>query len=60
MATVGEIMTPMVFEVAEDLPVQQVASTMVRGRIHRVFVTRERKIVGVITALDVLRLISEV
>lgn len=59
MATVGEIMTPMVFEVAEDLPVQQVASTMVRGRIHRVFVTRERRIVGVITALDVLRLIAD-
>lgn len=57
LATVRDIMTPMLFEVGEDVPVRQVADTMVRGRIHRVFVTRERRIVGVITALDLLQLL---
>lgn len=58
LVTVRDIMTPMVFDVGEDTPVQQIADTMVRGRIHRVFVTRDKKIVGVITALDMLKLVT--
>jgi len=56
--TVQDIMTPMIFEVDEATPVPQVAEKMVRGRIHRVFVTRQNTVVGIITALgllDVLR-----
>lgn len=57
--TVRDIMTPMIFEVSEDVPVQQVADTMIRGRIHRVFVTHQRKVVGVVTALDMLKVIRD-
>lgn len=57
-AHVGDIMTPMVFRVEEDATVKEVAATMVTGRIHRVLVTREDQLVGIITALDVLRLLS--
>ena len=56
--TVRDIMTPMIFQVEEDMPVQEVADKMIRGRIHRVFVTHEDKVIGIITALgllDVLR-----
>ena len=56
--TVRDIMTPMIFQVEEDVPVQEVADKMIRGRIHRVFVTRGDNVVGIITALgllDVLR-----
>lgn len=53
--TVGQIMTPVVFEVDIDSKVSQVADTMVRGRIHRVFVVERGKVVGVISALDLLR-----
>lgn len=57
--TVGDIMTPMVFEVEEDTPVQEVAETMLQGRIHRVFVTRDGELVGVVSAFDLLRVVRE-
>lgn len=57
--TVGDIMTPMVFEVEEDTPVQEVADTMLNGRIHRVFVTRKGKLVGVVSAFDLLRVVRD-
>lgn len=53
--TVGQIMTPVVFEVDVDSSVSLVANTLVRGRIHRVFVVEHGKVVGVISALDLLR-----
>ena len=55
---VRDIMTPMIFQVEGKTPVHEVADKMIRGRIHRVFVTQEGKVVGIITALgllDVLR-----
>jgi CBS domain-containing protein len=55
--TVRDIMTPMIFDVTEDTKVKQVADTMIRGRIHRVFVTREKKLTGVITTVDMLKVI---
>ena len=55
--TVRDIMTPMIFDVTEDTKVKQVADTMIRGRIHRVFVTREQKLTGVITTVDMLKVI---
>lgn len=58
-ATVRDIMTPLIFEVGEDTPLMTVADVMVRGHIHRVFVTRDRKIVGIITALDMLRALRD-
>lgn len=56
---VRDVMTPCVFDVNEDTPVAQIAEQMVRGRIHRVFVSREDKIVGVVSALDLLRLLVD-
>jgi len=54
---VRDIMTPMIFSVTEDTSVQDVAETMLRGRIHRVFVTRDDKLCGIVTALDMLKVI---
>lgn len=53
--TVGQIMTPVVFEVDIESSVSHVADTLVRGRIHRAFVVERGKVVGVISALDLLR-----
>lgn len=53
--TVGQIMTPVVFEVDIESSVSHVANTLVRGRIHRAFVVERGKVVGVISALDLLR-----
>jgi CBS domain-containing protein len=54
---VRDIMTPMIFSVSEDTSVQEVAETMLKGRIHRVFVTRDNKLAGIVTALDMLKVI---
>ena len=59
LTTVGDIMTPAVFKVSEDTPVQKVADTMIKSRIHRIFVTREEKIVGVISSADMLNVIRD-
>jgi CBS domain-containing protein len=52
-------MTPMIFQVTEDTPVQQVADMMIKNRIHRVFVTREEKVVGIISTPDILKIIRD-
>ena len=59
LMTVRDIMTPTIFKVNENATVQQVADTMIRGRIHRVFVTQEEKVVGIISAADMLRVIRD-
>jgi CBS domain-containing protein len=52
--TVREIMTPVVFSVEQEATVQEVANTMITGRIHRVIVTGASRIVGIISSLDLL------
>ncbi|MBW1765325.1 MAG: CBS domain-containing protein [Deltaproteobacteria bacterium] len=59
LVTVREIMTPMTFEVREDTDIRQVADDMIRGRIHRVFVSRDGKLVGIITTMDMLKAIRD-
>ena len=57
LVTVKEIMTTITFNVNEDTKLQQVADAMLRGRIHRVFVTREGILIGIITTMDMLEAI---
>lgn len=57
--TVREIMTPTIFDVDEDTPVRDVAGLMVNNHIHRVFVTRNGELVGIITSIDLLKLIVD-
>ena len=56
---VRDIMTPMIFSVSEDTGVREVADTMLKGRIHRVFVTRDGRLSGIVTALDMLKVIRD-
>lgn len=57
--TVRDIMTGTVFEVDETTPVTEVADAMLRGRIHRLFVTKDGELTGIISALDLLRLVRD-
>ena len=57
--TVRAIMTPMIFQVTEDTTLQQVAAMMIKNHIHRVFVTRDEKVVGVIATPDMLKVIRD-
>ena len=59
LKTVRAIMTPMIFQVTEDTSVQQVADIMIKNRIHRVFVTRDEKVVGIISTPDLLKVIRD-
>ncbi len=56
---VRDIMTPAIISASEDTSVQDVADTMLRGRIHRVFVTRDGRLTGIVTALDMLKVIRD-
>jgi CBS domain-containing protein len=59
LMAVRDIMTPTIFRVNENATVQQVADTMIRNRIHRIFVTKEEKVVGIISAADMLKVIRD-
>lgn len=53
---VSDLMTPAVFTVGPDTPAAQVIADMLRLKVHHLFVMdAERTLVGVISALDVLR-----
>jgi len=53
---VCDIMTPVVFSVLPDTPVEQVVEDMLGLRVHQLFVVdRNQILVGVISTLDVLR-----
>jgi len=54
--TVADLMTPAVFAVAPDTPVQQVIHDMVGLHVHRLFVVdADGILVGVISTMDVLK-----
>ena len=57
-ATVEEVMTPVVHSVTPQTGVDAVARLMTRRHIHRVIVREGRKVVGIISALDILRVVG--
>ena len=57
--TVGDVMTPVIFSVTDDAPLEEIVDIMVKGKIHRVFVTKEDKVCGIITTMDVLKIVPE-
>ncbi|MCK7552345.1 MULTISPECIES: HPP family protein [Marinobacter] len=56
---VRDIMTPSVLSVDEQTPVREIADIMMREHLHRIFVTKDDKITGIITTYDMLKLISD-
>lgn len=56
--SVDEIMTPVAFSVAPDMLVWELADFLVRGKIHRALVQEDEKLVGIVTAFDVMRLMA--
>lgn len=57
-APVSEVMTPAVLTAREDTPLEDLAAFMVRHRIHRVIVTRDGRLRGIVTTMDVLRVVA--
>jgi CBS domain-containing protein len=56
--TVDEIMTPVAFRVDPEMLIWEAAEFLVRGRIHRALVVDDEKLVGIITAFDILRVVA--
>jgi signal-transduction protein with cAMP-binding, CBS, and nucleotidyltransferase domain len=56
--TAGHVMTPQVYDVNEHVFIQQVAQVLHRSGIHRLFVTRNGEIRGVITAPDMPKVVA--
>jgi CBS domain-containing protein len=54
-----DFMTTQVVTVAPETPVTLVARSMRENRIHRVFVSRDAQLIGLISAFDLLRLIED-
>lgn len=57
--TVADVMTPVVHSVTETTPLESVARMMTQKHIHRVIVRKGRRPVGIISALDVLRVVGK-
>jgi len=56
---VRDVMTPTLYTVTEDTPAVELARAMITGRVHRLFVTRKGQVVGIVTSLDLLRLLCD-
>lgn len=52
---VREVMTPGAITAGAETPVTDLAKTMESRRVHRVIITRRKRIVGIVTSMDVLR-----
>ena len=57
-ATVEEVMTPVVHAVSTKTSIAAVARLMTRRHIHRVIVRSGKKVAGIISTLDVLRVLG--
>jgi CBS domain-containing protein len=53
--SVEDVMTPVVHSVQEHATCEEVAELMTSVHIHRVLVLRDEEVVGIISALDLLR-----
>ena len=56
--TVGEAMQTSVVTVDESTPVREIAKQMRSNRIHRIIVTRNGRVAGIVTTLDLIALLE--
>lgn len=56
---VRDIMTPMIFSVSLDASLEEMADTMIGGRVHRLLVTDGDEVAGIVTTLDMLKAFRE-
>ena len=57
--TVRDVMTPVVHQVPVTASVAEVARIMVEQHIHRLVVTQGKEPVGIITSLDLLKVVAD-
>lgn len=57
---VEQVMTPWVVSFEQDTPVPEIARQMLAKRIHRVMITRDGKLCGIVTSMDMLRALAKI
>lgn len=57
-ATVRDVMTPVIHQVPVTASVAEVARIMVERHIHRLVVTQGKEPVGIITSMDLLKMVA--
>ena len=55
---VGEVMTPDVYTVSEDEPLERIVNLMERHRVKRIPIVRDDKVVGIVTRANLLRALA--
>lgn len=55
---VGDVMTPVVHTASPETPVSELARRMTEGGIHRLIVVRDGKVVGLVSAMDLLSVVA--
>ncbi|MBI4422845.1 MAG: CBS domain-containing protein [Elusimicrobia bacterium] len=58
LTRVREVMTPAVISADEEMPLRELARLMQRKRVHRVIITRRGALRGIVTSMDLLRVLS--
>ncbi len=57
--TVRDVMTPVIHQVPVTAPASEAARLMIDQHIHRLVVTQGKQPVGIITSLDLLKVVAE-
>jgi CBS domain-containing protein len=52
--SVRDVMTETLFTVGEDAPLNEIAGVMLGAHVHRVLVTRDGRLAGIVSSLDLL------
>ncbi len=55
---VRDVMTPEVFSVSQETSLPEMAAVMSENRLHRLFVTHGNRLVGIVSTLDILKVLA--
>jgi predicted transcriptional regulator len=58
-AKVSEIMTPTLITAEETSPVNQLASIMLHRHVHRIIITKDKQVKGIVSTMDLLKLLAK-
>ena len=58
-ARVRDVMTPKVITFEEDTPIREIAKLMLQKHVHRVVITREGRLCGIVTTMDMLKILLD-
>ncbi len=56
--TAGEVMTPVPCVATEGTRISELAALMTRRAVHRIVICRNRRVVGIVTSMDILRAVA--